>query len=288
MAGAAVFWDRDDTLIRDPGYISDPGQVELLPGAADALKRLTAAGFENIIVTNQSGIARGLFDEPTLERIHDRMVGLFAAEGARIDAIYYCPYLAGEEAKVEQYRQDSELRKPKPGMVLQAALERKIDLAASWMIGDSLHDAQAGKAAGCRTVIINDPDDPAPVRKGGDVDFIAGSVEEAAEIVLRYTRRSNPPEATPRSAPAVGPDPAAATLQEILAFLRTVDRRSRAEEFSLARLAGSVLQIVAVAALLWAVFGWLRGGTLDAFVRLQFAIVVQLMALTSFILPSRK
>src|SRR5574342_462513 len=117
MSSVAVFWDRDNTLIRDPGYIADPGQVELLPGAAEALQRLTAAGFENIIITNQSGIARGYFDEAALERVHERVVALFAEQGAKIDAIYFCPYLAGDEAKVEKYRKDSELRKPKPGMI---------------------------------------------------------------------------------------------------------------------------------------------------------------------------
>jgi len=302
MESVAVFWDRDNTLIRDPGYISDPGQVELLPGAAEALKRLSAAGFENIIVTNQSGIARGLFDEAVLERIHDRMVGLFAAEGAKIDAIYFCPYLAGEEAIVEKYRQDSELRKPKPGMILQAALERKIDLAGSWMIGDSLHDAQAGHAAGCRTIIIRRPEAAEPIRKGGDVDFAVDSLEEAADTVIKYTRRAGAsgPDATP-AAPVREDEPArrpegepagdvAATLQEILAFLRTVDKRARAEEFSLAKLVGAIAQMGAIGALTWAVFGWLRGELLpsEELVRFQFATLLQLMALTCFSLSPRK
>lgn len=308
MQSVAVFWDRDNTLIRDPGYISDPAQVELLPGAAEALKRLSAAGFENVIVTNQSGIARGLFDEATLERIHDRMVALFAEQGARIDAIYFCPYLAGEEAVVEKYRQDSELRKPKPGMILQAALERKIDLAGSWMIGDSLHDAQAGHAAGCRTVLVRRPGSTESPRKGGDVDFVADSVEEAAEIVLKYTRRAGgdpggAEQASPgmqteagrreESARAGGSESAndaAVILQEILAFLRTVDKRTRAEEFSLGKLVGSILQMGAIAALTWALFGWLRGELMpsEELVRLQLATLLQLMALTCFSFSPKK
>lgn len=284
MSSVAVFWDRDNTLIRDPGYISDPDQVELLPGAADGLKLLTAAGFENIIVTNQSGVARGKFDEPTLERIHDRMVALFAAEGARIDAIYYCPYLAGEGAVVEKYRQDSDLRKPKPGMILKASLERKIDLAGSWMIGDTLHDVQAGRSAGCRTILVRRPDAKERPRKNPDVDFVADSAEEAARVVLKYTRGMEEPAKVPtRSADPPQPaDASAAVLQEILAFLRTVDRRSRSEEFSLARLLGAIAQMLAMAALVWALFAWIRddlGGTL---IRLQFATLLQLAALTCF------
>jgi len=192
MSSVAVFWDRDNTLIKDPGYISEPGQVELLPGAAEALKRLAAAGFENIIVTNQSGIARGYFDEAALARVHDRMVALLAEQGAKIDAIYFCPYLAGPEARVEKYRKDSEWRKPKPGMILQAALERKLELAGSWTVGDGLHDVQAGRAAGCRTILIRRPGVPATARKGGDVDFLVDSLEQAAATVLKYTRHAVP------------------------------------------------------------------------------------------------
>jgi D-glycero-D-manno-heptose 1,7-bisphosphate phosphatase len=291
---AAVFWDRDNTLVRDPGYISDPAMVELLPGAAEALKRLSAAGFENVVCTNQSGIARGMFDESTLERIHDRMVALFAQEGARIDAIYYCPYLAGEEATVERYRQDSDLRKPKPGMILKASLERHIDLAASWAIGDSLHDVQAGKAAGCRTILIR-PESAGdePPRRGADADFLAASPTEAADIVLKYTRTAGarstttPPPAT-AAEPPTDKDPASAVLQEILSFLRTVDRRNQAEEFSLAKLAGAVLQLVAVGALIWAMFSIIRGLTYaDSLIRLMLGVLLQLMALTCFVLAKR-
>lgn len=290
MSRHAVFWDRDNTLIRDPGYISSPEQVEPLPGSAEAIRKLAAAGFENIVVTNQSGVARGKFDEPTLERIHDRMVALFAERGAKIDAVYYCPYLPGDEAVVEQYRQDSELRKPKPGMILQAALERRIDLAGSWMIGDSPHDAQAGRAAGCRTILIRKPGSAEPPRKGGEVDFVADSLEEAAGIVLKYTRLNNTQNASaPDSVTAAGPpEDSTAVLRDILAFLRNVDRRRRAEEFSLASLLGTLAQILTVGALVWALFGWFRAERLDALLRLQFATILQLIALTCFSLSSRR
>src|SRR5687768_5698984 len=132
MGIAAIFWDRDGTLIKDPGYLRDQKQIDLLAGAVPAVRRLTAEGFENIIVTNQSGIARGLLDEAMLDTIHQKLCERFASGNARIDGIYYCPYLDGEQAVVAAYRRDSDLRKPKPGMMLKASAERNIDLKASW------------------------------------------------------------------------------------------------------------------------------------------------------------
>jgi len=288
MASAAVFWDRDKTLIADPGYIRDPAQVELLPGAAAALRRLTEGGFENIIATNQSGIARGLLDEPALERIHDRLRELLAAEGARIDAIYYCPYLDGAEAVVEAYRRDSDLRKPKPGMLLKASLERNIDLAASWSIGDSLRDAQAGRAAGCRTIVlVEDPAARKRTENYPDVDFAVGSLEQAAEVVLKHTRSCGKPEPA-RTESRAGGD-STTVLQEILAFLHAMDRRAQAEDFSLARLAGAIVQILALGALVLAFFGMIRNEpALEQITRLLHTLVLQLLAITFFMLSSKK
>lgn len=284
MTIAAVFWDRDNTLIEDPGYLSDPDQVKLLPGAAQAIRKLADAGFENIIVTNQSGIARGMFDEPTLERIHVRLRELLAAEGAEIDAIYYCPYLEGPEAVVEQYRLESDLRKPKPGMLAKASLERQVDLAASWMIGNSTSDTQAGRAAGCRTILIADAD----ARRDRSVDFVAASLDEAVEIVLKHTAAAK--EQEKQAAPTdQGNTAVAKTLDEILSFLRAVDRRNQAEDFSLGRLAGIIVQMFAVAALVWAIFGMIRGDEYGAqIVKLLLTIALQAVALTSFLVSSRK
>ncbi len=292
MTAAAVFWDRDGTLIEDPGYLNDPEQVRLMPDAAEALRLLSQAGFLNILATNQSGVARGLLTEETLRRIHDRLETLLGQQQARLDAIYYCPFLPGEEAVVEAYRRESDLRKPAPGMLLKASLEHNLDLAASWSIGDSLRDAQAGRAAGCRTILIStDPALKPRTGRTGDVDFVASSPLEAARIVLRYsTLRSGAgvSDRPPTGAGGVSPD-AASTLQEILAFLRTAERRARSEDYTLGRLVGAVLQIVAIGVLIWAVFAVLRNEPLGVqMVRLLLAVVLQLMAMTFFILDGRR
>lgn len=289
MSKAAVFWDRDGTLIADPGYLSDPDQVELLPGAAEALRRLSESGFENVVVTNQSGIARGLLDEGRLKEIHDRMERLFSEAGARIDAIYYCPYLDGPEAVVAEYRMDSDLRKPKPGMLIQAALERKIDLTASWSIGDSLRDAEAGRAAGCRTILLASAS--GPTVKSREVDFVAASLAEAAEIVLKYSPQGRARETAATAASAANretPD----LLREILNFMRTAERRTKEEDFSLTQLAGSIVQMLALAAFIWAIFAMIRGGEgalplLYGIRQLLFSIFLQLFALALFIIARK-
>jgi len=286
MTSAAIFWDRDNTLIEDPGYLSDPDQVKLLPGAAQAIRRLADAGFQNIIVTNQSGIARGLFDEATLERIHARLRELLAAEGAELDAIYYCPYLEGPEAVVEEYRLESDLRKPRPGMLAKASLERNLDLAGSWMIGNSLTDTQAGRAAGCRTILVTHG---AEVRRDRSVDFVVSTLDEAVETVLKYSVSNTKAEAEANAKPTADLGAVDKTLQEILSFLRTLDRRNQAEDFSLSRLTGLVVQVLALAALVWAIFSMIRGEEYGAqLVKLLFTIALQAVALTSFMVSSKR
>lgn len=286
MGKPAVFWDRDDTLIADSGYIDDPGKVKLLSGTIESLKKISKAGFENIVITNQSGIARGLFDEDTLQAIHDRLQQLLGEQGTCLDAIYYCPYLDSDEAVVKSYRRESDLRKPKPGMFLQASLERGIDLAASWAIGDSPRDSQAGRAAGCRTILIQRHNDTNAVsNKNHNTDFVVDSIEQAVEIVLKHTEKK-----TTSNTEADRTDEPAVVLKEILNFLRMTDRRSQREDFSLSRLAGTVTQMTAIGAMLYALFGWLMAtesmlGT--HMIRLQIALFLQTMALTFFVISFR-
>jgi len=185
MGQKAVFLDRDDTLIQDPGYIRDPDQVKLMAGAAHALWQLKKMGYLVIVVTNQSGIARGLITPEQLEEVHRRMNDLLASEGAYLDAIYHCPY--HPDGTVAPYNCDSDLRKPRPGMLLLAAQEKEIDLAQSWMIGDSYRDIEAGRTAGCHTILVDVPgkprvkqaNEPEPERK-------AVNLREAVNIVRMY------------------------------------------------------------------------------------------------------
>ncbi len=180
----AVFVDRDNTLIHDPGYLRHADHVRLLPGVGEAVAKLRSAGLPVVVVTNQSGVARGYLTEAELASVHERMQELLQSSGSGVDAIYYCPFLTGPDAVVEEYRKDSDMRKPKPGMLLQAADDLRLDLAASWMIGDSERDILAGKAVGCRTILIGNGRnnvEPPP-------DFTAASFAKAAEIVLREAK----------------------------------------------------------------------------------------------------
>ncbi len=180
QARPAVFVDRDDTLIEDSGYISDPDQVELLEGTASAIARLREAGLPVVVVSNQSGIARGLFSEEQLAKVHQRMQDLLQEQGTGVDAIYYCPYLDGPEAVQSDYRRDSDLRKPKPGMLLLAAEEMSIDLGGSWMVGDSERDVEAGRAAGCQAVLLTRSGTTA----SASADFVVADLPAAADLIL--------------------------------------------------------------------------------------------------------
>ena len=147
----AVFLDRDGTLIEHVHYLSDPALVRLLPGAAEALKKLRRAGFAIVLVTNQSAIGRGMFTEDRLDQIHTEMRRQLAACGATIDAIYYCPVAPASDSRSVVEHPD---RKPGPGMLLRAASDLKLDLSASWMVGDLISDVFAGLNAGCRSILV--------------------------------------------------------------------------------------------------------------------------------------
>lgn len=185
MMHKAVFLDRDDTLITDPGYISHPNQVKLLPNAGQSLAMLKKMGYLLVIVTNQSGIARGIITEQGLEAIHHHLKKLLADEGVYIDAIYYCPY--HPEGTVEKFAKDSDLRKPNPGMLLKAAQEMDIDLSRSWMIGDSFRDVAAGHRAGCQTILLDTPGKP-QVRQPDEPepDKRAVNLREAVNILRMF------------------------------------------------------------------------------------------------------
>jgi D-glycero-D-manno-heptose 1,7-bisphosphate phosphatase len=201
MPQKAIFLDRDDTIIEDSGYINNPEQVKIIPGAAGALIDLRKMGYKIIIVSNQSGIARGIITEQAIAQIHERLKQLLAEQNAYLDRIYYCPY--HPDGVIQKFRKDSDWRKPKPGMLLTAAREMNVDLAGSWMVGNDYGDVAAGKSAGCRTILIkshtNRPikqlDDP-------DADFEAINLKEAVNIVKReITPKQNIEPAKPTVEP---------------------------------------------------------------------------------------
>jgi histidinol-phosphate phosphatase family protein len=146
----AAFLDRDGTINRHAGLISRPEQIELLPGAARAVRRLNRSGVRAVVVTNQSVVARGLCDEAGLARIHARLEMALGAEGAFLDAIYYCPHHPdrGYPGEIERYKIACECRKPEPGMIQAAARDLAIDLSRSALFGDSQCDLEAAQRAG--------------------------------------------------------------------------------------------------------------------------------------------
>lgn len=175
----AVFIDKDGTLIPDIPYNVDPEVISLSPGAGETLRRLQRRGYLLIVVSNQSGIARGLFRESALSPVRDRLDALLREHGASLDGFYYCPHLPPGEATVPVYARNCDCRKPQPGMLLRAARIQGIDLARSWMIGDIAADREAGLRAGCRTILIEKPYDPIIDREG----CIVSTWREAGEIM---------------------------------------------------------------------------------------------------------
>ncbi len=152
----AIFLDRDGTLNRYVGFLRKTEELSLLPGAAEAIRKINASEYLAVLVTNQPVIARGEVTWEELREIHKKLVTLLGSEGAYLDGIYICPHHPhnGYEGEVKELKIDCDCRKPKPGMLLRAAEDLHIDLSASWMVGDSASDIMAGHAAGCRTAWI--------------------------------------------------------------------------------------------------------------------------------------
>ena len=158
---AAVFLDRDNTIIHNDGDLGDPAQVRLIQGAASAIASLKGLGYRIIVASNQGGVARGKYTESDVDAVHERINELVRANsGIGIDRFYYCPY--HPEGTEERYRRDHPWRKPRPGMLLQAAKDLGLDLRQSWMIGDQMRDVQAGFSAGAIPILLSDKPDVTP------------------------------------------------------------------------------------------------------------------------------
>ncbi len=179
----AVFIDKDGTLVPDIPYNVNTKLISLTQYAAKGLKQLQQQHFLLVIISNQPGVARGFFSEHDLNPVWATIKGLLMKEGVHIDAVYYCPH--DEHGMDGPYKKICYCRKPSPGMLLQAAKELDISLTDSWMIGDILDDVEAGKRAGCRTILINNGNETEWMLSSlRTPDYYALNIKEAAEMIL--------------------------------------------------------------------------------------------------------
>ena len=186
--GAAVFFDRDGTLIREVNYLSAVEQIEILPSVAPALRCLRTHGFKLVMVTNQSVVARGALSEVGLQKIHAEIVSRLAQAGATLDAIYYCPHHPTEG--LGDYRIVCDCRKPKPGMIRRAVAQLEIDPTLSYMVGDQLSDIELASAVGATGILLGRDDAAAsgvPPRNFPVVANLGG----AAEWIIERLRESD-------------------------------------------------------------------------------------------------
>lgn len=349
MSERAIFLDRDDTLIEDPGYISSPEQVKLLDGVAEALIELKALGYKLVVVTNQSAVARGIVTEKVLGEIHNHLKQLLSEKGAFLDEIYYCPF--HPEGVVAKYRKESKLRKPNPGMLLKASKEMDVDLKMSWCIGNSSRDIEAGLKAGCKTILVDPPShqqrieplqprpdckavnlkeavniikkyhrspskvtvemSPAPVKEvepvseeteqNAEVEIketspqVTEQTQENAEEVSQVVEKEEPdeePEEEPRlpSEQVMEGSRTEQLLGDIIKQLKRMQRTNMFDEFSIMRLLAGVVQVLVLFCLLITIWSLISPNRQDSsvFIALGFAIVLQLMSLTFYIMHGRR
>jgi D,D-heptose 1,7-bisphosphate phosphatase len=180
MGNKAVFLDRDGTIARDVHYCRRPEDFKLFKDVPISIKKLNENGYKTVLITNQSGIARGYFTENTLSRIHQKMIDELAAAGATIDAIYYCPHHPDQHC---------DCRKPGTALFRKAAKDLDIDLVSSYMIGDTEKDINAGKKAGCTTVLVTTG--PKTENEAIDrSDYSANSFKNAIHWILSKTKKA--------------------------------------------------------------------------------------------------
>lgn len=177
----AVFLDRDGTLVYPRHYPTRPEELVLYPGLVPTLWRLQRADFKLIVVTNQSGLARGLFTAADLRRMHDHLARQLERDAVRLDAIYACPH--HPDGVVPELAIHCMCRKPAPGMLMQAAADHDIDLSRSWFVGDILDDVEAGNRAGARTILVDLGTESAPQTGLREPDYVARDTRHALHII---------------------------------------------------------------------------------------------------------
>lgn len=180
----AIFLDRDGTVNVDHGYVHEIDDFQFIDGAIEAMQELKKMGYALVLVTNQSGIARGMFSEDQFMQLTEWMDWSLADREVDLDGIYYCPH--HPEAAVESYRQQCDCRKPQPGMLLSAMKELNIDMAASYMVGDKVDDVQAGKAAGVGTTVLVRSGKPVTAEGENVADWV---IDSLAELPKRIKQR---------------------------------------------------------------------------------------------------
>ena len=194
MSDAAVFLDRDGVVVElvwdavdgsfESPYVRD--DVRLVPGAVDAIRRIRSLDYRTVVVSNQPGAAKGKASREDLREAHEQVVRQLAEHGVAIDYYRYC--LHHPDAVDPSLARACDCRKPKSGMLREAADDLDLDLPRSWMIGDSDVDAEAGRRAGCRTILVENPQSTHRRRDGVRVDYRVSSIAEAVDIVMRETR----------------------------------------------------------------------------------------------------
>ncbi|MDH3974499.1 MAG: HAD family hydrolase [Deltaproteobacteria bacterium] len=190
----AVFIDRDGTISEEIGYVNHPERFRLLPKSGEAIKMINALGLKAVVVTNQAGVARGYFPEWMIEKVHDKMEELLEKEGAKLDAIYYCPHhpKAGEPP----YRADCECRKPRTGMIDSAAEDLHIDVKKSYMIGDKITDVEFAHRVGAKGIFVKTGYGRGELELYGDTwtttpDFIAEDLLDAVIWIRNEEEKIN-------------------------------------------------------------------------------------------------
>jgi D-glycero-D-manno-heptose 1,7-bisphosphate phosphatase len=188
MKAKAVFLDKDGTLIRNLPYNVNPRFIELAPFAGDGLRLMQQLGYQLFIASNQAGVAMGRFEEAALKSVWRRLDTLLEAEGVELSGHYYCPH--HPDGNVRRYARACDCRKPGPGLLVRAAAQHDIDLGASWMIGDILNDIEAGRRAGCRTILIDNGNETEWELTPSRVpDAIVADLREAAWLIESEQQR---------------------------------------------------------------------------------------------------
>lgn len=193
-ARPAVFLDRDGTINEEAGYLDRLERLVFFPYTVDAVRMLNRAGFAVVIVTNQAGIARGIVRPEFVEEAHDHIAAHLAAGGARIDGFYHCPH--HPQAVVASLRADCDCRKPKPGMLVRAAEELRLDLARSFVVGDRWHDLEAGRAVGAPGVLVRSgygrTEEQSPKPHVAPAAVVDNLIEAVSWILAANGHRSGP------------------------------------------------------------------------------------------------